>query len=55
MKRRRNGSFYASVTIDVSQEYRFRYWLDGENWENDLAADAYAPNNFGTEDSILKV
>jgi len=55
MKRRKNGSFYASVTLDVSQEYRFRYRLDGERWENDWAADAYAPNNFGTEDSILKV
>jgi hypothetical protein len=28
--------------------------LDGERWENDWAADGYAPNNFGTEDSVVK-
>ena len=55
MKQRKNGSFYAGTTLEVGQEYRFRYWLDGERWENDWAADGYAPNEFGTEDSIVKI
>jgi hypothetical protein len=28
--------------------------VDGERWENDWAADAYAPNAFGTEDSVAR-
>lgn len=55
MKRRKNGSYYVGMTVEVGQEYRFRYWLDDQRWENDWEADAYAPNDFGTEDSILKV
>jgi hypothetical protein len=29
--------------------------LDGERWENDREADGYAPNDFGTDDSIVEV
>lgn len=53
MKKLKSGIFRVAVTLDVGKEYRFRYWLDGERWENDWAADAYKPNEFGTDDSIL--
>jgi len=33
----------------------FRYLVDGERWENDWAADAYVPNPFGGEDSVVEV
>jgi hypothetical protein len=29
--------------------------VDGERWENDFAADEYAPNPFGSDDSVLKL
>jgi hypothetical protein len=32
-----------------------KYWLGDHRWENDHAADGYAPNDFGTEDSVVKV
>lgn len=35
--------------------YQFRYWIDGEKWENDDAADSYLPNEFGSEDSVVEV
>lgn len=55
MKRYKDGNFKASVTLKTGKKYRFRYQLDGERWENDWEADAYAPNEFGTEDSVVKV
>ena len=55
MKRYKDGNFKASVTLKARKNYRFRYLLDGERWENDWQADAYVPNEFGSEDSIVKV
>ena len=55
MKRRKDGSFTVSIPLKPGQEYRFRYLLDGERWENDGHADAYVPNPFGSEDSVVRV
>jgi 1,4-alpha-glucan branching enzyme len=55
MRRYKDGNFKVSVTLKSGRIYRFRYLLDGERWENDWNADAYKPNEFGTEDSILEV
>ncbi len=54
MKRKRDGSFSAAINLEAGKEYRFRYWLDGARWENDWHADAYLPNSFGTEDSVVR-
>ena len=44
-----------SVTLDLDagRTYAYRFWIDGDRWENDWRADAYAPNEFGGDDSIL--
>jgi len=55
MKRLKDGGFSATVSVESGQTYRFRYLLDGERWENDWEADAYVPNQFGGEDSLLEV
>ena len=55
MMQHEDGSFSAEVTLQAGNNYRFRYLLDGGHWENDWAADAYAPNPFGTEDSVVTV
>ena len=55
MRRYKDGNFKVSITLKAGKSYRFRYQLDGERWENDWAADAYAPNEFGEEDSIVEV
>jgi 1,4-alpha-glucan branching enzyme len=54
-KKLKDGSFSATVSLDAGNKYRFRYLLDGERWENDWEADAYLPNEHGTEDSIVDV
>ena len=55
MKRLKDGSFSTTVSLESGHSYRFRYWLDDARWENDWQADAYLPNDFGTEDSIVKL
>jgi CHAD domain-containing protein len=47
-----NG-FERSIELRGGRRYRFRYLLDGQRWENDWAADAYVPNGFGSEDSVV--
>ncbi len=49
------GGFTVELTLAAGKDYRFRYLVDGGHWENDWAADAYSPNPFGTEDSVLKL
>jgi 1,4-alpha-glucan branching enzyme len=55
MKRRKDGSFSLTVRLSPGQTLRYRYLLDGARWENDWAADAYAANPFGSEDSVVHV
>ncbi|MDQ2650402.1 MAG: hypothetical protein M3Z03_12735 [Actinomycetota bacterium] len=47
--------FVARVPLEAGRRYRFRYLLDGERWENDWSADAYLPNAFGDDDSVVEV
>ena len=55
MTRRKDGTFQATVTLETERSYRFRYLLDSDRWENDWAADGYAPNDFGGDDSVIDV
>jgi CHAD domain-containing protein len=45
--------FSLTIELQPGRAYRFRYLLDGERWENDWDADAYVPNAFGTDDSVV--
>jgi CHAD domain-containing protein len=45
--------FRLVVTLEPGRTYRFRYLLDGFRWENDWDADAYLPNLYGSEDSLV--
>lgn len=47
------GTARCTMTIAMGQALRFRYLVDGARWENDWQADAYAPNHFGGDDSVL--
>ena len=55
LKPRKDGSFSTTVSLKAGAEYRFRYLVDGERWENDWDADKYLPNEFGSEDSVVVV
>jgi 1,4-alpha-glucan branching enzyme len=53
MKRLKDGSFSLTLSLQPGKQYRFRYWLDNERWENDWEADRYEANTYGSEDSVL--
>jgi 1,4-alpha-glucan branching enzyme len=50
-----DGSWSASVDLEPGRSYRYRYLLDGTNWENDWEPDAYEPNAYGGHDSVVVV
>ena len=48
-----NGELVARIALPRGRRYRFRYFLAESRWENDWAADDYAPNEFGGDDSVI--
>ena len=55
MKRYKDGSFKLTVSLKPGKEYRYRFLLDGERWENDWDAEGYVPNALGSEDSLINI
>ena len=53
MRRDAEGGFSLTVELHAGRAYRFRYFLDGQRWDNDWAADAYVPSSFGGDDSVV--
>ena len=53
MKKLKDGSFSATLSLSAGQTYLFRYVLDGGVWVNDTQADGYAPNEYGEANSVL--
>jgi len=55
LKKRKDGSFSITLSINAGSTYRFRYLLDEKQWENDEQADDYVPNIFGSKDAVLSL
>jgi 1,4-alpha-glucan branching enzyme len=53
LKKLGNGNFAVTVELDAGKEYRFRYLIDGQQWENDWHADKYVKSPYGAEDSVV--
>ena len=53
LQRKPDGSWSVELTLDAGQSYRFRYKDNLGEWHNYPAADAYVPNSFGSENSVL--
>lgn len=47
------GRWSATVSLEPSRSYRFRYHLGDDRWENDWSADSYVGNDFGGADSVV--
>ena len=50
-----DGSWSVSLTLDGDRQYQYRYFADGKTWHNDWAADAYAPNTFGSDNGVVNL
>ena len=55
MKKLKNGTFTATLTLRRNEEYQFRHILDGVRWENDWKADKYVLDGYGSENSVVVV
>ena len=53
MQRADDGSFAVTVPLEIGRTYQYRFFVDGERWDNDWNADAYVPNEFGGENSLI--
>ena len=53
LKKQKDGGFSVTLELECGREYRFRYLIDGQRWENDWNADRYSANPFGNEDSVV--
>lgn len=54
MEKNKNG-WTTTLRLKPENEYTFKYFIDGERWVNDDAADKYVSNEFGTEDSVVVI
>ncbi len=55
MTKLKSGDFKITLKLHKNKEYRFRYLIDSQRWENDWHADQYVPNSFGCDDSLVVV
>jgi len=53
MSQLKSGEFKVTIDLPVGQEYEFRYLINGRVWENDWAADKYAPSGLGVEENSV--
>ena len=54
LKKSKKG-WTTTLRLKPESEYTFKYFIDGERWQNDDAADKYVSNEFGTDDSVVVV
>lgn len=50
-----DGSWVTTLVLEAGTSYRYRYCDSQGRWYNDWDADAYVPNDFGSEDSVVIV
>ncbi len=55
MTKLKSGEFKVTMKLPRGKEYKFRYFIDASRWENDWSADDYIANEFGCDDSLVKV
>ncbi len=55
LRKQENGDFSVTLDLDAGREYRFRYLIDGQRWENDWRADKYVKSPYGVDDSVVSV
>jgi hypothetical protein len=53
LRQESDGSWVATLSLENGKSYRFRYLDNQGRWHTDWEADAYVPNEFGTEDSVV--
>lgn len=50
---RTDANWRAAVDLAPGRRYRFRYLVDGKEWQNDWHADDHLENPYGSYDSVV--
>ena len=51
--RNRRGDWEIELELAVGGEYRFRYLFNGSDWTDELQADHFVLNDYGSHDSVV--
>ena len=51
----KKSGYETVIELASGRKYEYRYLVDGRTWVNDFKADAYVPNSFGTENSVVAI
>ena len=49
----KDGGWSTALTLEAGKDYQFRYFANGTDWHNDWAADRYAANEYGSDNSVV--
>jgi 1,4-alpha-glucan branching enzyme len=52
---KKQGVWTKAISLKPGNRYQFRYYVDGAEWHNDEAADAYVPNEYFSENSVVEL
>ena len=52
---KKTGVWSKSISFKPGETHEFRYFVDGEAWRNDEAADRYVSNPYFCENSVVEV
>lgn len=55
MTKLKNGEFKVTLELPTGREYRFRYLIEGKDWENDWSADKYVPCGIDNQDNSVVI
>ncbi len=50
-----DGAWSVKLTLDAERDYQYRYRDNNGEWYNDLEADAYVRNSFGSDNSVVSL
>jgi len=51
----KKGTWTKGISFKPGATLEFRYLVDGKEWRNDEAADAYVPNPYWSENSVVEL
>ena len=54
MQHAEDGTWSLTLELEPSREYQFRYCGGDGIWHNDLTTDAYIPNPYGSDNSVVR-
>ena len=53
MSKKKDGTFSADINLPKESKHEFRYLVNESLWLNEPAADAEAPNVYGSTNSVI--